>query len=329
MADFCHLLTFSILYTYFGDRDKPYLDHRNADRFVDPRRKVHAVARLGVITSNISQDLEYALEATRKLGISHGELQYLWDKEVGDLDDAEIQRAQTLTSSYDVQVSCISRHIFAGLLVGQTNLGQEAHNLQITKLKRCMETAKALDCNLVRIMSFRKEMILFGSGGSEIWNVTQGAWDKLKLLLCPAIELAEDQGITLVVETGNNGMINSGFLASQLIDELGSEHLRILWDPANSLYSNEPPYPDGYEAVRSYIRHIHLKDCRVDIPKATVDQCRFGDGQMAKFFPDIARALTRDDFQGIVTLEGVYRPDGKTFEDGFRESIGEFMRIFA
>jgi len=188
--------------------------------------------------------------------------------------------------------------------------------------------AKALNCGLVRIMSFRREMILFGSGGAEIWNVTKGAWDKLKLLLAPAIELAEDQGITLVVETGNEGMINSGYLAKKLVDELRRQHLRILWDPANSLYSNERAYPDGYEAVHRYLAHIHLKDCRVDIPKASVDQCRFGDGQMARYFEEIARALARNNYQGVAALEGVYRPAGKTFEDGFRASVGEFKRIF-
>lgn len=286
------------------------------------------MAKLGVITSNISQDLEYALAATRDLGFKYAELQYLWDKEVGDLDDAEVARAQDLISHYKVEVCCISRHIFAGLPLGQTEVGGEVHNRQMMSLRRCIDMAKVLNCNLVRIMSFRKEMILFGSGGSEIWNVTTGAWDKLKLLLAPAVEFAEDEGITLVIETGNNGMINSGYLAKKLIDELGSKRLRILWDPANSLYSNEPAYPDGYEAVRGYLSHIHLKDCRVDIPKATVDQCRFGEGQMARYFEDIARALTRDNYQGVVALEGVYRPEGKTFEDGFRASVGEFRRIF-
>lgn len=288
-----------------------------------------AVGKLGAITSNISQELEYALSVMREFGLRNAELQYMWDKEVGDLDDAQVARVQRLVAQHGVEVCCISRHIFAGMRVGATEVGDEAHKRQMTELRRCIDMAKALQCGLVRIMSFRKEMILFGSGGAEIWNVTKGAWDKLKLLLAPAVELAEEQGITLVVETGNNGMINSGYLARKLIDELGSQHLKVLWDPANSLYSNEPAYPDGYEALRGeFIGHIHMKDCRVDIPKATVDQSRFGDGQMATHFADIARVLARDNYQGVVALEGVYRPEGKSFEDGFRESIGEFKRIF-
>ena len=221
--------------------------------------------------------MEYALGVMREYGLHYAELQYMWDKEVGDLDDAQMGRLQRLFAQHAVEVCCISRHIFAGLLVGATEVGDEAHRSQMTALRRCIDMAKGLQCGLVRIMSFRKEMILFGSGGAEIWNVTKGAWDKLKLLLEPAVKLAEDQGITLVVETGNNGIINSGYLARKLIDELGSKHLTALWDPANSLYSNEPAYPDGYELLRGgYLGHIHMKDCRADIPKATVDQCRLG-----------------------------------------------------
>ena len=46
--------------------------------------------KLGVITDGISRDFEHALDVMNELGLRHAELQFLWDKEVGDLDDAEI-----------------------------------------------------------------------------------------------------------------------------------------------------------------------------------------------------------------------------------------------
>ena len=177
-------------------------------------------------------------------------------------------------------------------------------------------------------MSFRKEMILFGSGGAETWNVATGAWEKLKLLLEPAVQLAEDEGVTLVVETGNNAMVTSAYLARKLVGELGSDRLRVLWDPGNSLYCAEPAYPDGYEALGDCLAHLHVKDLRVNIPKATVEQCRFGEGQMAAHFGDIVSALGRDGFQGVVSLESVYRPPDGSFEDGFRASFPSFEATF-
>ena len=195
-------------------------------------------------------------------------------------------------------------------------------------LRRCIAEAKALDCTLVRIMSFRKEMILFGSGGAEEWNVATGAWDAFKRLLAPALELAESEGVTLVVETGNNAMVTSGYLARRLVDEMGSARLKVLWDPGNGLYCAEPAYPDGYAAVHGCLAHVHVKDVWVDIPKATVRQCRFGEGQMSAYFDDIAAGLARDGYDGVVSLESVYRPACGTFEDGFRASFPAYRAAF-
>ena len=142
--------------------------------------------KLGVITDGISREFEHALDVMKELGLRRAELQFLWDKEVGDLDDAEIGRVRDLVKQYEMEVCCVSRHNFGGLLVGPTEIGDSAHSAHMDALKRCIETAKALECGLVRIMSFRKEMILFGSGGSESWVVSTGAWDKLKQLLAPA-----------------------------------------------------------------------------------------------------------------------------------------------
>ena len=177
-------------------------------------------------------------------------------------------------------------------------------------------------------MAFRKEMILFGSNGAEQWNVARGAWDKLVELVAPAVQIAEDRGITLVVETGNNAMITSAWLGRKLINELGSERLKLLWDPANSLYCTEVPFPDGYEALRGgALGHIHLKDVVVDIARATLTCTPLGEGGMGPYLAQIAGALAADGYTGSISLESVYRPQGGSFEDGFRASVGVFTQL--
>lgn len=286
------------------------------------------MAKLGVITDGISRDFEQALTVINETGLACAELQFLWDVEVGDLSDAQLDRVQRLVAAHGVEVSCISRHIFGGLALGELETDSPAYLEQLAALQRCIDMAKALDCSLVRIMSFRKEMILFGSRGAEQWVVSRGAWEKLKALLRPALDIAAERGVRLVVETGNNAMINSAWLARKLIDELDSEHLRILWDPANSLYCAESPYPAGYEALRGALAHIHIKDVVVDMPKARVDCVPLGSGQMAPFLAQIAAALAADGYTGSVSLESVYRPHGGSFADGFRASIDQFKTLF-
>ena len=288
--------------------------------------------KLGVITDGISdginRDLEHAFQVMTEAELPYAELQFVWDKEIGDQTPAEIQKIKELIGRYKLQVSCITRHNFSGLSVMTTTPEDEAYQKHLEGFKRCLGIAKELGTNLVRTMSYRKEMILFGYNGADKWVTSQGAWDKLLKLMEIPVRLAEDAGITLVVETGNNAMITSGFLARKFIDDLGSKHMKLMWDPANSLYCKDIPYPDAYEQIKDCLGHVHIKDCKVDIARATVRFCPLGEGHMAPYLDDIAAALKRDKYQGIVSLESVYRPDNGIFEDGFRKSLPTFKRLF-
>jgi len=284
--------------------------------------------KLGVITDGISTDLEYALKIMDETGLENAELQFVWDKEIGDQTDDEIQKIKDLVTLYKKKVPCITRHNFVGLPVMATEPEDEAYQKHMDGLKRCIKIAKALGTNLVRVMSFRKEMIIFGYNGAEKWVASSGSWEKLLKLMEAPVRLAEDEGITLVVETGNNAMITSGWLGKKLIDDLGTNHLKIIWDIPNTLYCAEVPFPDAYEEIKDHIGHIHIKDCKANIARATVRFCPLGEGDMAPYLESIAGALKKNGYQGVISLESVYRPDNGTFEDGFRECLPVFKKLF-
>ena len=287
------------------------------------------MAKLGVITDGISREFEHALSVMNETGLEYAELQYLWEKEVGDLNDAEIAKAQSLLKAHEMKVSCISRHNFAGMLVGDTEVGDGNYNRHMDGLQRCIDMALELGANVVRIMSFRREMILFGSSGADYWVTSTGAWDKLLKLLESPVKLAEEKNINLVLETGNNAMVPSAWLGKKLIDDIGSDRLRILWDPANSLYANEPTYPDGWEALKDgYIGHFHIKDAKVNMPHAHVEFCEMGKGDMAPYLDPLANEMKLNNYNGYISLESVYRPDGGSFEDGYRASLPKFKELF-
>ena len=91
-------------------------------------------------------------------------------------------------------------------------------------------------------------------------------------LLTPVVELAKNSDITLVVETGNNAMITSCFLGRKLIDDLNTEHLKVLWDPANALYCGENPSKNALDSMEGgYLGHVHMKDVEVSIHQATIE----------------------------------------------------------
>ena len=286
--------------------------------------------KLGVITDGISRDLDHALAVMTEFDLDQAELQFIDDKEVGDLNKAERARVVDLIEKHNKSVSCISRHVFAGMVMASSRPGDELHTKHMDALKRCIEMAHELGCGTVRIMTGKKEMILWGSHGAEQWNVAKGAWDAQVPLIAPAVELARSEGVTLVVETGNGTMVNSCYTARRLIDDLGAKDtLKVLWDPANNCWAHEKAYPDGYEEMRGgYLGHVHIKDVQADTPRATLEVRPMGEGQLAPQFAEIADALRADGYDGAISYESVYHPGDGDFEAGFRQNIGRFKDLF-
>ena len=286
--------------------------------------------KLGVICDGISRNLTEALSVMDDYELTYAELQFVGDKEVGDQTEEEIRSIKNKLENFGKPVSCLSRHIFNGLTVANKP-GDDLHTKHMDALKRVIDMAKELDCPMVRIMTPKKEQILWGKNGAEQWNVAKGAWDATLPLIAPAVELAKAEDILLVVETGNGIMVNSNYTARRLIDELDAKsHLKVLWDPGNNCWCHELAYPDGYELLRDgYLGHIHIKDLVVNTPHATLEIKPMGEGQLGELFAPIATALKRDGYDGVISLESVYRPDNGTFKDGFLQCIGPFKTLFS
>lgn len=286
--------------------------------------------KLGVICDGISRDLGHTVDVMDEFGLDYAELQFVGDKEVGDHSAQEIKDIDTLLRDRGKPVSCLSRHVFAGLTTANVP-GDAAHTRHMDALKRVIEMAHIVGSPLVRIMTNKKEQILWGENGAEKWNVAHGAWDKTLPLIAPSVELARSEGITLVVETGNGTMVNSNYTARKLIDDLNAKDvLKVLWDPANNCWCHERAYPDGYdELADGYLGHIHIKDVKVDTPRARLTVTEMGKGQLADQFQPISNALQRDGYEGVISFESVYHPGNGDFEAGFRASIRTFKTLFS
>lgn len=286
--------------------------------------------KLGVICDGISRDLTHCVNVMDEFDLDYAELQFVGDKEVGDHSLSEIREIDALLRDRGKPVSCLSRHIFAGM-TRANKAGDELHSTHMDALKRVIEMAHIVGSPLVRIMTPKKEQILFGLNGAEKWNVAHGAWDDILPLIAPAIEVAKAENITLVVETGNGTMVNSNYTARKLIDDLDAKGtLKVLWDPANNCWCHETAFPDGYDEVKDgYLGHIHIKDVQVDTPRATLEVRPMGEGQLRDQFQPMADALRKDDYDGVISFESVYHPGNGNFEDGFRQCIDRFKAHFA
>lgn len=285
--------------------------------------------KLGVICDGISRDLKHAIDVMDEFDLEYTELQFVGNAEVGDHSKSEIAEINTLLRDRGKPVSCLSRHIFAGTTT-ENRPGDALHTKHMDALKRVIEMAHVVGSPLVRIMTQKKEQILWGKNGAERWNVAHGAWDTMAPMIAPAVELAKAEGVTLAVETGNGTMVNSNYTARRLIDELDAKDtLKVLWDPGNNCWCHELAYPDGYEEIRDgYLGHVHIKDVLVDTPRATLEVRKMGDGQLGPLFQPIADALRADQYDGVISFESVYHYGNGDFEAGFRECVGTFKQLF-
>lgn len=285
--------------------------------------------KLGVICDGISRDLKHTIDVMDEFDLTYAELQFVDDKEVGDHSAEEIRQIDQLLRDRGKPVSCLSRHVFTGTTIANRP-GDALHTQHMDALKRVMEMAHIVGSPLVRIMTPKKEQILWGRNGAEKWNVAHGAWDAMLPLIAPAVELAKSEGLTLVVETGNGTMVNSNYTARKLIDDLDAKDtLKVLWDPANNCWCHELAYPDGYDEVRDgYLGHVHIKDVQVDTPRATLEVRKMGEGQLADLFEPMAETMRSDGYDGVISFESVYHPGNGDFEEGFRQCIGLFKHIF-
>ena len=105
--------------------------------------------KLGVICDGISRDLSHAVDVMDEFGLEYAELQFVGDTEVGDHSKQEIADIDTLLRDRGKPVSCLSRHIFAGMTAANRP-GDELHTKHMDALKRVIEMAHVVGSPLVR-----------------------------------------------------------------------------------------------------------------------------------------------------------------------------------
>ena len=94
--------------------------------------------KLGVICDGISRDLAHALSVMQEFGLEYAELQFVGDTEVGDHSKQEIETIKKLLDRNNTPVSCLSRHIFAGM-TASNKPGDELHTKHMDALKRVID----------------------------------------------------------------------------------------------------------------------------------------------------------------------------------------------
>ncbi len=271
---------------------------------------------VGVFADDIDQDLDHALDVVESLGVRWLEIRSAWGKNLVDHTDGDARDIVARIHARGLRVACVAAPLLKSRLDG---LGDASHEQffaetrdtweqQLAVLRRAAALAHLCGTRLVRCFSFWRA----GDDPAPIW-------ERLTARFREIVRAAESEAVVLVMENDFECNLGTGALAARLVRQIGSPHLRVLWDPGNAYFVGETPYPDGYEHVRSLVAHVHLKDAVRSGPGEVPRWVALGTGSVDLLGQ--VRALLSDGYAGVATMEDHHVPPGGDREAGIRESF--------
>ena len=236
------------------------------------------------------------------------ELRSVWNTNVLDLTDDELDMVKSSTAQRGITISSI------GSPIGKVPV-TDPFGPHLERFRRALYAADVMGAPYVRIFSF------FIPEGEEPEQYREEVIDRLGIMAGEA----EDSGVTLLHE---NEKEIYGDIPSRCLDILagvGSPALRAAWDAANFVQCGISPYKEGYASLRPYIEYVHVKDALFG--SDTVVPAGEGDGQ----WPETLSALRCSGFDGFFSLEphlasaGTY--SGFSGPELFRKATGAFKEL--
>ena len=228
----------------------------------------------------ISPDFSEQCTVAAGLGLKYVEVRSAWDVNILDLKPEQLARMKEILAAHDLQVSSI------GSPIGKIFIDEDFPP-HLERMRHAAEVAHLLDAPYVRIFSF------FLRPGADPADHRAEVIDRMRALA----RVAESADLILLHENEKEiyGDIPSRCL--DIVQSVGSPHLRLAWDPANFVQVGVQPYTDGYAILRPHIEYVQIKDALAG--DGTVVPAGQGDGEVARTI----RALRHDGFDGFFSLE--------------------------
>lgn len=266
--------------------------------------------KISIITDEISADIETAIELGTDWGIHDFELRGFGTQRVPLFSDFQKQRVRELLEEYGARVVAISPGLFK---IPYPSKKREHFPLQVIDsnlYKKWRDARSLVDYHMQELLpiSFEyareigaEKIIVFsyerGSTSSDIMP------DEILESLHSAAEQAEACGLQLVIEVEDQFWADTGQHAADIVRKINMPALGVNWDPGNAIAAGDLPYPDGYLAVKDYIRHVHFKD----VTRTTQGGYRYSVNGEINWNGQI-QSLMADGYRGFISVEPHMQP---------------------
>ena len=253
---------------------------------------------IAAITDEFSPDLSTAVQSMSEVGMTAAELRMIFGKNIIDLTDDELDRAQQIVASRGLKIISIASPLLKCVLPNappidsrfQQDIFASRHTFedQPRLTERAFEIAKRTGARIVRVFSY--------------WRTIEPekCFERIVTALGGLAEKAAGHDLIIGLENEHACNIATADETARVLAAIDHPRLQVVWDPCNALVSGENPFPEGYRRLPPRrIVHVHAKDCFVNNHTPT-----FGPlGECGIDWRGQIRALVDDGYKGYISLE--------------------------
>jgi sugar phosphate isomerase/epimerase len=235
---------------------------------------------LSGFSDEISPDFDAQCALVAKLGLQYLEFRSAWDTNVLDLDTDQLKEAQRILGAHRLKVSSI------GSPIGKIFIDEDFEP-HLARMQHAADVARFFEAPFIRIFSF------FMRDGSN----PDDHRDEVLRRMSGLASVAEDAGVVLLHENEKDIYGDIPRRCLDIVESVGSEHLKVAWDAANFVQVGVRPYTEAYAMLRPHLAYVQIKDARLDTGEVVTSG--EGDGELV----ETIRALRGDGFDGFFSLE--------------------------
>ncbi|HZC66044.1 MAG TPA: sugar phosphate isomerase/epimerase family protein [Candidatus Dormibacteraeota bacterium] len=263
--------------------------------------------KLAVINDEISQDFEHVCQiVSQDFGLQWIELRGMWNKNVTELTEKELQDAKKILQEHKLRVTDIASPLFKADWPGAprsplSETRDQFHanfdaGAQDKLLEHCISLAKFFDTDRIRCFDF--------------WRLDDPKPYRAAInsKLQQAAQRCAKDNLILLLENEMSCNTATGEESAAILAAIPEKNFMLNWDPGNAAAIGSTPYPNGYQLLpKDRIGHCHCKDVVVK-PDHKYEWAAVGAGSVD--WVGQLRALKNDGFHYGLSLETHWRGAG-------------------
>ena len=268
----------------------------------------YVIMKFGISGQGLGKvfSLEETLDIIKGLGVDYIEI---WPCNIasgegsvnGDTyENRDAEKAAVILREKKISVSAVS---FSGAFVEKLAMDEERYAEELT---RAVETAHILGAGFLNHYCYYLSL--------DHMDI-----DRLKRCMMPALSLAQQYGIIMVLENEAHDMTKTPAEMKNILDSFGQKHFKTNYDAVNYYQAGEEGFPFAYGLLKEKIAYVHIKNGCVYREASGNLKCNAGGpmngrlgGETICYTPleegavniaGVLKRLVRDDYQGFCVIE--------------------------